>query len=317
MLQICGRRRGRARATTRAFALLAALLAVSPATASSGDRWAADETEARASLPLPAGDANVAGATLSCAAQRWKLEITLSSPLEAGKGEAELRVDGNGFAATVAGAGKVLSIDTPRTAIAPLKRGLRLEIGLPEAFADVAGELAFSLRGSSAALAAVEERCTLRDMSAYHPVEFATPSIYDAIVRNLRAGDITAFADATASQPQVSAALALFEEGRRVLFTRLCGSSWYFGRSGCNITGYVRDDSGGTGWRAVYDTENVAIHIDPRAQSAGWPDLATLPMQAGGTALLWRWDGEAYRLAGELPEEEDEAEPVALRPGHD
>lgn len=304
------------RPATCAVALLAALLAAAPSTASSSERWTVDEAEARASLPLPAGNANVAAATLSCAAQRWKLEITLSSPVETGKGEAELRVDGNGFAATVVAAGTMLAINTPRTTIAPLKRGLRLEIALPEAFADVAGAPVFSLRGSSVALAAVEERCTLRDMTAYHPVEFATPSIYDAIVRTLRAGDIRAFTVATASQPQVSAALALFHEGRRVLFTRLCGSSWYFGQSGCNITGYVRDDGSETGWREVYDTENVAIHIDPRAQNDGWPDLATLPMRAGGTALLWRWDGEAYRLAGELPEE-DEAEPIGLRPGHD
>lgn len=320
MLQLCRRKRGCVRAAARAVAVLAALLAAAPAMAAGGDRWVADEAEARASLPLPPGDSGVTGAALSCAAQRWRLEIMLSAPVAQGKGEAELRVDGNGFAALAAAADTMLAIKVPQAAIAPLKRGLRLEIGLPEALADAAGELGFSLRGSNVALGMVEERCTLRDMAAYQPVAFATPSIYDAIVRTLRADDIEAFADATASQPQVSAAIALFEEGRRVLFTRLCGSSWYFGRSGCNITGYVRDEGSKTGWRAVYDTEDVAIHVDERARSEGWPDLVTLPVRTGGAALLWRWDGRAYQLMGELPEEEengDAPEPLVLRPGHD
>lgn len=319
MLHLRRRKRGTLRPAAHAAALLAALLAVPPAMAGGSDRWAADEAEARASLPLPAGNAGVAGAALSCAAQRWRLEIALAAPVAAGGGEAELRVDGNGFAGRADAADTVLAVVVPRAAIGPLKRGLRLEISLPEALAEAVGELAFGLRGSNIALTAVEDRCTLRDMSAYRLVEFITPSVYDGLVRRLRAHDIEAFSDATASQPQVSAAMARFGEGRRVLFARLCGSSWYFGLSGCNITGFVRDEDSETGWRAVYDTENVVIHTDPRSADDGWHDLATLPVRAGGVALLWRWNGEAYELAGELPEEEDddELEPIALRPGHD
>lgn len=303
-----------------AAALLAAMLAVSSAAAQDGDRWAADEAEARASLPLPAGNAGVTGATLSCEAQRWRLEIALSAPAAAGEGDAVLRVDANAFPARAAAAGRVLAIAVPRAAIEPLKRGLRLEIDLPEAMAGAAGDLAFGLRGSNVAITAVEGRCTLRDMSAYKLVAFAAPSAYDAVARELRAGDIRAFAEATASQPELGAAMAVFEEGRRVLFTRLCGSSWYFGLSGCNITGFVRDGGEEAGWRAVYDTENVVIHTDPRSANGGWPDLATLPVRAGGTALLWQWNGSAYTLAGELPEEAEEDEPapvIPLRPGHD
>lgn len=321
MFHLRGQKRGGARAAGYAALLMAAagLAAMPlPAAAQAGDRWAADETEARASLPPPAGNAGVTGAELTCAAQRWRLEIALAGAVAAGEGEAVLRVDANAFPARAAAADGVLTVAVPRAAIEPLKRGLRLTVELPEALAGPVGDLAFGLRGSNVAITAVESRCTLRDMSAYRLVEFASPSAYDTMVRELRADDIKAFSDATASQPEMAAAMAVFEEGGRVLFTRLCGSSWYFGLSGCNITGFVRGDDSEAGWRAVYDTENVVIHTDPRSANEGWPDLATLPVRAGGVALRWRWDGSAYALAGELPEEEEGDElAMPLRPGHD
>jgi hypothetical protein len=100
--------------------------------------------------------------------------------------------------------------------------------------------------------------------------------------------------------------MAEFDDGRRVLFTRLCGSSWYYGASGCNITGFA-PDAKGDGWRVVYDSENVHLHTDPRAVTDGWPDIVTLPVRTGGAGLVWRWDGKAYALKGELPEDDGDA----------
>src|SRR5690606_14133773 len=146
-------------------------------------------------------------------------------------------------------------------------------------------------------------------------------SSYLNLARDLRKDDIDAFALATMSQPAIDAAMAEFGEGRRVLFTRMCGSSWYFGTSGCNITGFApeparpADEGAGDGQPeapgegppsggVVYDTENVHIYLEHRSLSDGWPDLATLPARGEAPARLWRWSGQAYRLEGELPDAE-------------
>src|SRR5690606_19489318 len=105
-----------------------------------------------------------------------------------------------------------------------------------------------------------------------------------------------------------------FGDGRRVLFTRLCGSSWYFGATGCNVTGFAPGDGATTAkpWRIVYDTENVHLYTDPESAEGGWRDIVTLPVGTGGSGKVWRWSGAAYALHGDLPEEE-ESEPLPLR----
>lgn len=302
------------------------LFAPSPAGAQAADRWLADEVEASAALPLPRGDAAVTGAAMSCAAQRWTLRLEFEGDTVPAGGAATMVVDGRSFALDMAVEGGGLAASVPREAIEPLKDGLRLAVGLSGA--DTADELAFPLRGSRIAISAAQERCSLRDMSAYRPVTLTPYSSYINLARRLRADDIDAFALSTASQPEVSVAMTELGEGRRLLFTRLCGSSWYYGLSGCNITGFApdanaqaRDDdedvAEGPQWRAVYDTENVLLHLDPKSFSHGWPDLVTLPVRAAGAGLIWRWDGRAYALKGELPEEEEEADTLRLRSGLD
>ena len=305
------------RASGYAALLLAAALAAQPAAAQGGDRWAAVENEARAILPALTGIDSVFETALSCEARRWTLEIAFSEAIEGTGDEAELRVDGNVFAGATTVEDRTVSISVPKEAIEPMKRGVRMEVALAGVLSSAPGPLVFNLRGSNIAITAVETLCTQRDMSAYRLVEFTSPSAYDTIVRELRADDIKAFSEATASQPDISAAMSVSDSGRRVLFTRLCGSSWYFGMSGCNITGFARDDGDEAGWRPVYDTENVVVHTDPRSGNDGWADLATLPVRTSGVALLWRWDGTAYALAGELPEEpevvaEEEPAPEAV-----
>ena len=282
------------------LAVLCALAApAAPAAAQTNDRWTADETQARAVLPSPRGETQVTAAALSCAAQRWRLDVETAADVAAG--DAALTVDGRAFALGRAGDAEGLAFAVPRAAIEPLKAGLRLELAL-------AGEtVSFSLRGSKLAIAAAQERCTSRDMSAYTPVTFTPYSSYLGLGRELRQADIAAFRQSTAAEPQLDVAMAEFDGGRRVLFTRLCGSSWYYGASGCNVTGFA---PAGQGWDAVYDSENVLLHTDPKLVIDGWPDLVTLPAgqkgnMVAGPGLIWRWDGKAYALKGELPEEED------------
>lgn len=281
----------------RAPLLMALCALAAPVMAQENDRWTADEAQARAVLPPPRGEMQVTGAALSCAAQRWRLDVEMTGEKPAG--DATLTVDGRAFPLVRMADG--LAFAVPRKAIEPLKAGLRLELALGDE------TISFSLRGSKLAIAAVQERCTPRDMSAYTPVTFTPYSSYMNLGRELRQDDIAAFRQSTASEPKLDVAMAEFDEGRRVLFTRLCGSSWYYGASGCNITGFA---STGEGWDEVYDTENVILHSDPNMVVDGWPDLVTLPANqkgnmVAGPGLIWRWDGKAYALKGELPEDAD------------
>ena len=294
------------------LAAAAALLASAPALAQTSERWAAHEFEASAILPAAQGETAVTQATLSCEAQRWRLHLGIEGDAALSGGDAVLEVDARSFAATAAPAGDGLALAVPRAAIEPLKAGLRLRIDLSGDLEAAVGDPQFHLRGSRVAISAAQERCSLRDMSAYTPVTFTPFTSYMKLARELRQGDIAGFRLSTASEPELVAAMAEFDGGRRVLFTRLCGSSWYYGASGCNITGFAPDEGGegeeeGKGWRVVYDTENVHLHTDPQAVTDGWPDIVTLPARGGGAGLIWRWDGNAYALKGELPEEQDEA----------
>lgn len=309
-----------ARAPLLAFAAL--IVVTAQVGAQPLDRWTADEREARASLPAPRGGGGISGA-LSCAAQRWTLTLeTAQEALRAAYGAAAtLMIDSRGFDVAFSADGNLLTARIPSEAIEPLKSGLRLEIRP----GDAADPAVFSLRGSNVAITTAQERCSPRDMSAYQAVTFTPYSSHINLARQLRADDIEAFAASTASQPQVSAAMVELGEGRRLLFTRLCGSSWYYGLSGCNITGFAPEAGGDadgeqdeTGqWQAVYDTENVLLHLERRSLSLGWPDLVTLPVRGAGTGLVWRWDGRAYALKGELPDEVEQAEPLPLRPTKD
>ena len=316
-----GARRVAASPVALSVAALAALASPVPGQAQGTDRWAALDGEAVARLPAPQAGGRIAGATLSCEAQRWTLALELTGTEEPpAEGGAALKVDGRAFPAEPVGSAGALSIRVPTDAIGPMKEGLRLEVDLSGPLEAGVGDAVFALRGSRVAISAVEERCTRRDMSAFTPVTFTPYSSYLNLVRELRAADIKAFAEATASQPEVSAAMVELGEGRRLLFARLCGSSWYFGLSGCNITGFAseraegsagEDEAAGEGasetWRIVYDTENVFLHTDPRSDVGGWPDLVTLPLRADGLDLVWRWNGEAYALHGTLPDEVEDA----------
>jgi hypothetical protein len=171
---------------------------------------------------------------------------------------------------------------------------------------EAVGDAAFALRGSRIAITAAQERCSLRDMSAYTPVTFTPFSSYMALARELRKDDIAGFRLSTASEPALVAAMAEFDGGRRVLFTRLCGSSWYYGASGCNVTGFAPKAAPDAGWRVVYDTENVLLYTDPATAESGWRDIVTLPARGPGSASVWRWNGSAYALFGNLPDEAGE-----------
>ena len=296
---------------------LSLMLAMSPAFAQQSARWTADETLARADVPISADMQNIKTATLSCEAQKWSLLLEMNEKSSFQQGNITFGVDRSSFETKALAKQNVLGIRVPHDALEKLKNGIRLTVNLPEP-ADETTEtspVSFSLRGSKIAINAMEEKCSQRDMSEYQAVSFTPFSSYAMLAEDLRKKDIESFKTATFSNPVLTVAMAEFGEGKRVLFTRLCGSSWYYGRSGCNVTGFAQlgkanDQTAIEGWSAIYDSENVALHINEKSKSQGWPDLVTLPARTAGNGEIWRWKDHSYKIHAELPAEEDDGLPL-------
>ena len=89
------------------------------------------------------------------------------------------------------------------------------------------------------------------------------------------------------------------------MFASLCGSTSYYGPSGCTLRGYAAQ--GAAEWREVYNTEGVQLYRDAADPQDGWPKLATLPVN-GDNASHWTWSGDAYALADPVEQAERIAE---------
>ena len=297
-----GRRKGLFHGVSGLWSVLLVAGIAIAAPAAAADRWEADPAAATTRLPDPAANDVVRGGALSCAEQKWSLLLEAVEGRGLTASNAALTVGKRNFELTAAAHESGLTLAVPVDAIEPLKAGLRMTVGIESSPDGESLTVAFPLRGSRVAITSAQQRCSLRDMTGYTPVTFTPYSSYMKLARELRDGDIKAFIQSTAIEPELSAAMAEFDEGRRVLFTRLCGSSWYFGASGCNITGFGHAGPEGD-WRIVFDTENVHLYFDPKSRHGGWPDLATLPMSAAaGAGSVWRWEDRVYRLKGDLPD---------------
>jgi len=281
------------------LAASAALVAVSVAPALAADVWTADPYEARVTLPDPAPGSPVTGAAMSCAAQAWTLSLSIRADahVTGADGTARIAVPLGTFDAPSKTVPAGIEIAVPRQAIEPLMRSTRLTIG----FAGGNDEIRFPLAGSRRALTAAQARCTQVEMPVANSVPLTPYSSYLRLTRALRSSDIADFAMSTASEPRLRAGMVELGEGRRLLFSEMCGSTWYYGASGCNMAGYapVEGEDAGTaeGWRIVYDTEGVYLYVDPDTDGDGWPDLLAYPMADPGEPDRWKWEDGSYRLA--------------------
>lgn len=274
---------------------LAAALAICGA-AAHAQNWEPAASGSAAILPPPDRASGVVGASFACAGQRWSLLLRTG---EAGAGR---MVPGNGRVAIDGGqafpgeavrASGTIRLAVPNTAIAPIRAGLRLEIAI-EGEAGPA-EALFSLRGSRRTIEAIEPLCSPREIEGFDIVAMSPTDRAVPAARAVRAAEIEAFKIATQSEPEVSARIETLPEGKALLFVRLCGSSWYFGRTGCNVASYARamllDD-----WRLVYDDEGGTIHLAQSPGADGWPDIVRVPRGGGGEESLWAWNGSDYAL---------------------
>ncbi len=276
--------------TSVLLTLVAATAGLGASAAVAQERWSVVEGEARIVLPGPGGTHKVKRAELVCAERIWSLAITLS---EAAPAPADIvaRLSVGSFGADGAGRveGDALTIAVPEEALGPIKAGTRLGVSIADG--DLLGAPAFPLRGSRVAIDDAAARCSEPDMSAYQAVAFASGEDDLALARELRGTDIDAFRQSTASDARVAVGKVPLGADGNLVFIQLCGSSWYYGASGCSLTGHLREDEG---WRVVFESEGASLYIDPSSESRGFPGLVTLPALSAGP-IIWSWTGGAYR----------------------
>lgn len=272
----------------RGLILLTGLLAAG--TASAQQEWAAAEGRASALLPAPAAGGPVVSASLDCAEQRWSLRLQMAAGQPTVSGPVTLSIDREPFSRTASPDGPAVAIGLTGAMLERLKSGTRLSVRLSLDGPDVL----FGLRGSRRAIDAAAPLCTPRDMSAYLQVLPATvePADRDLGAR-LRDNDIKAFRAATSSEPVMNVGRLAGPGSEGITFVQLCGSSWYFGRTGCNIAGYL---TSGTDSSQVFDGEGTALYATRESQGRAWPDLIATGPSAGGPDIVWRWQDGKYQF---------------------
>jgi hypothetical protein len=281
-------------------ALLAiASLACLAAPANAQEVWSSDPFQALVTLPAPQPGSPVISASMSCAEQVWTLSLSfpMSVRVAGATGTAFIAVPRETFEAPSKAVAGGVEIIVPNRALEPIKAATRLSIS----FAGAAGEIRFPLTGSRRAITAAEALCSRRTVPLANSVPLTPYSSYLLLARELRQADISEFELSTMSQPSLRAGMVEIGEGRRLLFAELCGSTWYYGVSGCNLAGYApvagKDPATPEGWHAVYETEGVFLYTDPDAASEGWPDLIAYPMKADSERTRWIWNGDRYEPA--------------------
>ncbi len=262
--------------------------------------WVPAQGEAKAYLPLPETRSVVSSGTLACEAQIWTLSLTFADgAMVAGSdGTATLSVprgDHHGEAVSYPGG---VNITVPHDALEPLMAATRLTIRLPNG----TDEVRFPLTGSRRAIGAVQALCTPREMPGANSIALTPYSSYLELARALRKNDISDFQLSTLAQPALRAGMLEVDPDHRLLFAELCGSTWYYGQSGCGLAGFAAipgvDQAKPQGWKLVFESEGVFLYVDPETSVGGWPVLRTIPLKQGFDETRWVFNGESFEPQG-------------------
>ena len=257
------------------------------------DRWEEAGSGAVAILPTPKSASGIAGGSLYCSEQRWAFLFRLApdTALGVGSGKARLAAADQALELDAEIAADTAKVDVPREVLLPLKEGSGLKVEIRAGKTAVTAT--FDLSASRAVIEAVAPRCSQIDMSAYEPVTLSQtdPEVPEAT--KLLKGEIKLFREFTQDEPVIAATTLNLEGGKRLMFASLCGSTSYFGDSGCSLTGYATEGADGA-WRMVYETDGVLLYLDRAHTGDGWPNLITLPMVGGTEPTRWSWSGEQY-----------------------
>jgi hypothetical protein len=277
-------------------AVLVAVVAGAATGAAASDRWEEAGSGAVAILPAPVKSAGVLSASLACAEQRWGLRLRTDAGKPATSVEATVTVDRRTFAATAVREAVAVQIPVPFDILNPLRAGTRLTVSVSGAEGAEPIEASFNLRGSRNVIDAIAPRCSPINMDGFDRVDMVETGEAVTAAEALVADAVKDFRTATSSTPKLSAALVKPAPDRDLLFAMLCGSTWYYGRSGCNLSGFARDTASGD-WRHVYSSEGMTLYLDPQVSRAGWPDLRTLALVNGLEPVAWAWNGTVYTVS--------------------
>lgn len=276
--------------------------------AHASDRWEEAGSGAVAILPVPQQATGIVGGSLHCAEQRWTMLLRSESwAVSAGwRGTVRLAIGQTHVEADGAEAGGTVRLGISANLLEPLKLGSLLRVEAED------GSLAatFSLRGSGAVITAIAPRCSPVDMSAYERLVLSESDPAVEIARDLLVAEAKLFRADTGRRPSYAAAMLDLPDGARLLFSTLCGSTSYYGPSGCTLSGHASDGAGSE-WRLVYNTEGLLLHIDPRVSNGGWPNLVTLPLAGGIEPEHWAWTGTAYETVDVLISGDSDEPPLA------
>ncbi|HEV7415175.1 MAG TPA: hypothetical protein VGN98_03405 [Tianweitania sediminis] len=270
--------------------------------------WQAAGAGAVAILPVPDKAYGIVGASLACAEQNWTLVLRTGRDWRRGlrtggatpvaeTGTAQLGIGRTTFAMPASHQGGTIALALPYEAIAPLQAATTLALEVGGAAGPASAQ--FSLTGSKRVLDALLPACSPRRMEGYDLVAFAPVGEAVAAAREALKDDIAAFKLATASEPRLQASRVFLDSKRSLLFTQLCGSSWYFGRSGCNVSAFASDGTTPL-TRLVYENEGSTTYLDRTATSDGWPAITSVPLKGKPELTTFRWNDERYGVEPSL-----------------
>lgn len=285
------------------IAVVSALCWAAPA--ATQQSWSVEEDSAVALLPPSEQDGALVAGTFACAEQKWTLDLSRQGTESAVPdivGAAQLSIGRESFEARTRVTAEGIEIAVPHEALEPLKAGLRLTVAAADGT-----ETTFSLRGSRRAITAMEERCSPRPLPSENRVVFSPYSSHLKLAERLREEDIRTFRAATSADPKIAAAMTPLDHGSRLLFVEMCGSSWYYGQTGCNIAVFAQEGSA-DGWQQVLDWEGAAVYLDPENATGDWPDMTILPIKGPGEEQRLSWDGGAYAVMDAMGDTTDAAE---------
>ena len=258
-----------------------------------GDRWEEAGSGAVAILPVPLKAIAITGGSLSCAEQRWSFRLRVettsaSSPRQ----EANLvvAIDGADFPAKAKPESRCC--DGRRSV-----RNARLSEGGQQALLRIRQRACRGVFAEGVARCAstrsrrVAARWTCRPMNAsrfpkrIRPLE-PRQSLWPKKRR--------CFARRPASSRSSRRLRSRSRRTRKWCLPRFAGSTAITAQSGCTLSGFARQGAG-RDWREVYNSEGMALYLDPKTSADGWPDLVTLAEGGGAEPSHWMWTRPCLR----------------------
>ncbi|MGE0500982.1 MAG: hypothetical protein AB7I79_04895 [Rhizobiaceae bacterium] len=290
--------------TLVARAVLCALFASQGiAAARAADIWTEGGAGAVAILPDPRVPRGIVGGSLYCEEQQWGLMLRVDPEQPAAVATwAIVTLGWEEHALTAEPRGGAFQLPVSPDMLEPMKAYNSMKIAIGEGAERYSAT--FSLAGSRRVIEAIAPRCSQIDMDGYEPVTLSDMGAATLEAEPLLADELRLFRQFTGQRPVLSAATLDLDQGDRLLFASICGSTSYFGPSGCSLSGFARGLSD-PDWRQVYGTEGMHLFLDPGASNGGYPNLVTLEISGGTVPIHWVWDGESYVLIDQLIAEDE------------